>query len=520
MEFTETLTLEIPHIEDKLAEFAESDFNSKNGLIIEVAAIHEGITANYNSYSADELKDALPSWTEPYRKPILLHHDPTSEAIGRVIAAKMDYEADGTPYVRLQVAISDASAIEKIKDQRYLTGSVGGRAQEANCSICNADWANASMFNLPCKHSRGKAYEGKIATINMKKISFKEYSFVNMPADSRSSVLQPAESDDWVRPARFFSLPLGQESIYELTEGQSVDILSGVRKKEALPIYHGLRGAFLSALAENDSEENGMAEATEEEVEDILAVAEELSADLAKPEEVEEEEQEEATDETETEETEEDSEDEEEVEDSTDEEESTEDEPEEEEKKPQGQEKKRVADVDPEDSKGADKTREDEEGETETETVEEEDSTEAEEEVTKLKEANEALELLVAELKARNETLLTENTRLKTALKKGLAERVVDTKITLGLAKGEDREELLEEHLNRSASSLADSLRDLVSMPKITSTERFPTVEPISAAVSGEEGTEIVDVEESEPAKSLDPEDVLVDVFMGRRSLP
>ena len=84
-----------------------------------------GLTANYNNYSAAELEKALQSWVEPYPKPIILNHDLNSEPIGRVMAAKMDKEQDGSPYVRLQVAITDPVAIQKVLDKRYLTGSVG-----------------------------------------------------------------------------------------------------------------------------------------------------------------------------------------------------------------------------------------------------------------------------------------------------------------------------------------------------------------------------------------------------------
>lgn len=78
-----------------------------------------GLTANYNNYSSVELEKSLQSWVEPYPKPIILNHDLNSEPIGRVIAAKMDKEQDGAPYVRLQIAITDPSAAQK-----YLTKDI------------------------------------------------------------------------------------------------------------------------------------------------------------------------------------------------------------------------------------------------------------------------------------------------------------------------------------------------------------------------------------------------------------
>jgi hypothetical protein len=83
------------------------------------------MTSNYNNYSAAELEKALQSWVEPYPKPIILNHDLNTEPIGRVMAAKMDKEQDGSNFVRLQIAITDPVAAQKIMDKRYLTGSVG-----------------------------------------------------------------------------------------------------------------------------------------------------------------------------------------------------------------------------------------------------------------------------------------------------------------------------------------------------------------------------------------------------------
>jgi hypothetical protein len=139
-DFVENFTIQMPDFSKMDLNFSES-FNSKHGLIIEVAAIHEGLTSNYNNYSAEELEKALQSWVEPYPKPIILNHDMNTEPMGRVIAAKMDKENDGSMYVRLQIAITDPVAAQKVLDKRYLTGSVGGRAGKAVCSITGNDLA-------------------------------------------------------------------------------------------------------------------------------------------------------------------------------------------------------------------------------------------------------------------------------------------------------------------------------------------------------------------------------------------
>lgn len=541
LDFTETLTIEVPDVEEQVAAFGENEYKKSHGLVIEVAAIHEGMTANFNYYPAEALENALESWVRPYPKPIIMNHDPSSEPVGRVIAAKMEKEADGTPYTLLQVAITDPEAIAKVMDQRYLTGSVGGSAKQANCSVCGVDWAEASIRNIPCKHSRGKTYKGKLCYMEMNGIGFKEYSFVNMPADQLSSIrsLQTSneaeESDGWVKAARVFSLNMDDEEILEFSESATDDsnILSAMKKKDATPIYMQLKGSFLSAMAvaesekddRNNEEPDVSKEIITEEEEDILAVAEGLSSDLADTpaEDVEENEDVHEEDESvaETEETVEESE-EEEISEETNEEVVAEEEEVEEAEKPEAQESPRDKDVDPENSDGAPVSREDneteevvEEGE-EEEIVNEEDGSE-----TDLSEEIVTLESRVEELEAREQTLLEENAKLKDAMKRQLAERVVDTKVALGLIEAEDRAGELEEHAKRSASSLADSMRDLAGMAKVQKTDiSAPQVNNESAAVT-ESNSVIVDDEgeELEENEDKDPEDVFVDALMGRRKL-
>lgn len=571
--FQETFEVTIPNVEEQLANFAEADFSAKHGLIVEFAAIHEGTTGNYTHYSAKELEKAVRSWLEPYPKPIILHHDQTSEPIGRVVGAKMDQEADGTPFIRLQTAITDPAAIEKFQDKRYLTGSVGGKADEALCSICSTNWAAPKESRgAPCAHRRGKSYRGQIATIEMRDISFKEYSIVNTPADSRSGVreigTQLQENEEWAKPARFFVLDLGTESIVEYTESEDVDVLGEMKKKDASPMYREMKGAFLEAqivnkieedgvkrrlndtkdtegITESDSEETDMAveENAEVENDDILAVTEQLSEDLSASDEAPQEpEQPEESEEPA------------EAEESDDTEEISKDTGEAEEgERPQGQEKAHGKDVDPEGSDDVPKSRESEEEAEEP--VAAEESEESEEEATaqegedageqapesELEEQeaaeseedqnapveesqeDETVEPEEGELQSRIKTLEEENDRLKKALHRVLAERVVDAKIHVGMVAAENRNDEVAAHAERSASSLADSLKDLATMSPVTSQKTLGELEmdQESQIVEGEENVTTIGDEEDSVVETDDPEEVLernfVDALMGRR---
>ncbi|MDA0345014.1 MAG: hypothetical protein O3C54_03545 [Proteobacteria bacterium] len=560
-DFVENFTLELPDFSKLDIDFSES-FNSSHGLIIEVAAIHEGLTSNYNNYSAIELEKALQSWVEPYPKPIILNHDLNTEPIGRVMAAKMDKEADGSSFVRLQIAITDPVAAQKVIDKRYLTGSVGGRAGKAVCSISGDDLASEDASGRPriSKYKRGKVYKGKLAYINMEDISFKEYSFVNQPADQKSGVrsVKPgdqksdmANSEGWVAKSSAFILSMDNEDIISIEENKS--ILSNMKKKESKPIYLHLKGAFLTALAlqesesyinntesllsnedseKNNSEETHSMDNVNSE-EDILAVAEGLSEDLSNIAASSSEETSEATEQTveaeeeSTEVSEEVSETPEAKEDTDNEEVSEEEEEEEEEKVSEESDKgsddknstddSEEADVQAVDSENAEKPEE-------SSAPDADESQETVEELSQLSDNTEGVEQDVELLKSTIKSLEEENAKLKSALHRTLVERVVDTKIGLGFESVDDREKLIEEHVTRTASSLADSLRDLAKAPvKLSKRLSAYTVPEVTSEAEVVVEENVVTMGQEEPVEQVSEvnsfEQVLVDALMGRRKL-
>ena len=576
-DFIETFTIEMPKFAGSNFNFAES-FDNKQGLIIEVAAIHEGLTANYNNYSAIELEKALQSWVEPYPKPIILNHDINSEPIGRVMAARMDKEEDGSSYVRLQIAVTDPVAAQKIADKRYMTGSVGGRAGKAVCSISGNDLAAEGEGGKPniAKFKRGKIYKGKMAFVDMQDISFKEYSFVNQPADQRSGVrgsksvdgkAPVADSENWIARSSAFVLHMDDDDIISINENESM--FKDMKKKESRPVYLHIKGAFLSAMAVQESEnvnnerdsllsnEDSIESKSEENVkmddavnEDILAVAKELSEDLSTmanasvkeevvAEEVKQDEQSEPAKAEEL---------------------SAETTPE-------------VVTAETADSEIVAKNPElvsalkqaldlanqikDQElvdvltaklaaveaceeinGSTEvTETAEEQDkeivvdsvkaetseeNKEAEEAKTELTGEQAAPEQDVDDSIKKIQALEEENNKLRSALHRTLVERVVDAKIAIGIENYDAREALVADHIKRTASSLADSLRDLAGMPAASKAKgTLPEINSEIEAAKGETGVITLDgVDEEEEVEESTPfEDIFVDALMGRRKL-
>jgi len=530
-----------------------------------------GLTSNYNNYSAIELEKALQSWVEPYPKPIIMNHDLNTEPIGRVMAAKMDKEADGSPFVRLQIAITDPVAAQKVLDKRYLTGSVGGRASKAVCSISGDDLAAESDSGRPRapKFRRGQVYKGKLAFIDMQDISFKEYSFVNQPADGKSGVRATTvigddnakpSSEGWVAKSSAFVLHMNEEDIYSFDESASV--LSGMKKKESRPMYLHLKGAFLTAIAlqESKSEHNKAIsllsnEDVEKEIdpqenlnmkdnvteEDILATVQTLSQDLstiaANP--AQESDPEEAP-----------------MEEAPAAEEAPVEEAPAAEEAPEAEESLKAEEEVAEDAVDALKkanekiaqleaqlakdssiapAADEQESEVITETTEEPEEEMVDSNVPEDAEVDQAPEESQAELTGDNKVseqnaddntklqmLEVENQKLKSALHRTLAERVVDAKIATGVESQEVREELIEEHTKRSSSSLADSLRDLANMPAVkNSVSKVLEMTSEVQAIEGEDNVFTLDSTGPEVEEKVInmPEQVFVDALMGRRKL-
>jgi hypothetical protein len=140
---------------------------------------------------------------------------------------------------------------------------------------------------------------------------------------------------------------------------------------------------------------------------------------------------------------------------------------------------------------------------------------------------NAGIEHVTEELQGKVKLLEEENARLKGALHMTLVERVVDTKIALGYEQVEDREKLIADHVARTASSLADTLRDLAKTPvklakRISNFIGMPQVTSEAEVTEAEENVLTVgkeDVVEQTAPVADSFEQVLVDALMGRRKL-
>jgi len=236
----------------KVAEAVKDYYNNlqigqvARPLQVKFAATHAGkVTRKNGLYLPHEMRTGVPSWTDQYAKPILLHHEDHDDPIGRVAFARYvdismgirnsyekrgqdltnvnriglrvldalvggnlsfkesidvvtrylindqtlleDPDYEGLGFIELTTHITDVDAIQKFLDGRYLTGSVGATTNKAVCSICRKDWAGDDG---QCEHRPGGVYEGKKAVLIAGKLSYDEYSVVNRPADRHSRVIE------------------------------------------------------------------------------------------------------------------------------------------------------------------------------------------------------------------------------------------------------------------------------------------------------------------------------------------
>lgn len=172
------------------------DQQGNPALEVVIDATHGGyVNSNLAMYTKDGQQAGAKSFFVPFPKPVLTEHDDEKPPIGRIIDAQyVDLIVDaqevakagerGVPQSKITVKaiITDAEAIQKLMDGRFLTVSISGRPKTApRCSIC--DQQIEGVFGCENDHMRGKTYDGKLCYYKIGEMGYSEMSFVNKPAD-------------------------------------------------------------------------------------------------------------------------------------------------------------------------------------------------------------------------------------------------------------------------------------------------------------------------------------------------
>lgn len=161
---------------------------SKESLMVEIEAIHAypHATRNFTRYMPQCLKKSIPTWTYPYRRPMIkFHNEKDGEIIGRICVAeyKTKDTFSDTPALVFTANIADLKAVEDVKNNLLETVSIGIIAHVVKCSICGADIAAGEE----CDHERGETYKtekgNEVCYWDIYDMEGKECSYVIVPSD-------------------------------------------------------------------------------------------------------------------------------------------------------------------------------------------------------------------------------------------------------------------------------------------------------------------------------------------------
>lgn len=475
IEIFDTFNLKMPADKKNFSTIlSDSTKEVKGGynLICEVDATHAGTLINNRIYPPESMRRGTRTWTTPYKKPVLTNHDDAQDPIGRVIAAKyiktdrgmksdkydpILRESDGYGYQRLTLKITDPMAIQKILDGRYETVSVRMSTEHCYCSICNQDWSGDEG---PCDHTPGQKYEGKLAYMTTGDLSYREVSFVNIPADEFAGVKEAiiAENKDSKEVKLFASsedekvfadLSTGTnlytmvDSVAEESDGLAIHLIEksrNIQKIDKEEVVVNLNELTKDQLKDLDVVKELINEAIDASNKECEAKLKKIAEDCAKQsdsaadnKEDKKDQEEEKTGEAEA--------------------------------APQAEEKAPEAAAE---GAASEEPKAEEKVEEKVEEKPEEKTEEAAEEKTEEPSKDAKEEDKVKELEDSNKKMLDENVKLNSELHRMVAERLYDLKKTLrkpdvaGISTPDARSKKIEEFAQRSIDSLKDQIKDLL----------------------------------------------------------
>ena len=272
-----------PSQRENIMKDSKEEIKKGYSLICEVNATHAGTIINNRIYPPDKMKRGIRSWTAPYKKPVLTNHDDTKDPIGRVISGKylmtpkgltdgdnwkpILHESEGYGYQRLTVKITDPEAIRKILDGRYETVSVRMSTDSCKCSICGCDWSGSDG---PCEHTPGTKYEGKLAYMTTGDLSYRELSFVNIPADEYAGVKEAIIADE--RDAAEISLYANNDKekvLSDMSSGENLYTLLDAEAEESDNVVSYLLDKSSKAMTINKEEDVDLSKLTKEQLMDL-----------------------------------------------------------------------------------------------------------------------------------------------------------------------------------------------------------------------------------------------------------
>lgn len=165
-----------------LTEWHAESMIDEDSIMVDIEGIHSKLTRNYTFYEPDCLKESVPLWTQPYERPVIMHHNERDGVIiGRIKAVEYTDKQtrSGTPALVFTTNIPHEEGKKGIKNGTLSTVSIGAIAHDVRCSICGTNIAEDGL----CEHEKGETYNGQLCYWIIKKMEPKELSYVIVPSD-------------------------------------------------------------------------------------------------------------------------------------------------------------------------------------------------------------------------------------------------------------------------------------------------------------------------------------------------
>jgi hypothetical protein len=236
LEIQEYLGKEAKSSKDTSIQIKEGsiDINSvaKNSIMVDIEGLHVGMTGNLNYYMPQALKSSIPSWTIPYQKPLILHHN---EKDGKIIGRVMNVEytdvntRSKTGALIFTCNVPDEEGKQGVKDGRLKTTSVGVTATDVRCSICGEQIELDEDDNPICGHNKGKKYDGELCYWKIYAMEAKEISYVIVPSDKYAHNIRVYSPDENPR-----SLKENNESkeVLDMAKPKNLDVKESKEEKK------------------------------------------------------------------------------------------------------------------------------------------------------------------------------------------------------------------------------------------------------------------------------------------------
>lgn len=179
----ESFTVKDAKNEMSIKESVNLNLISDDSIMADIEVLHDGVgTRNFTRYFESAFKSSKESWTNPYAKPIILHHN---EDDGTIIGRTLNAETTDSTIVKgkkcllITGNISEKEAVKAVLDGRLNTVSVGVILHDVRCSICGQQLAHGE----DCEHQRGNMYDNKICYWDIYDMEAKELSYVIVPSN-------------------------------------------------------------------------------------------------------------------------------------------------------------------------------------------------------------------------------------------------------------------------------------------------------------------------------------------------